>query len=68
MITFSVNRRLLLGKSKICDGVGLFAGQKLKNGDFIGEYKGEILTFTEALERRQVIYKNMNLNYLFDLD
>jgi len=26
------------------------------------------LSFTEALERRQVIYKNMNLNYLFDLD
>ena len=36
MLTYKVKRRLVLGKSTICEGLGIFAGQMFKKGDFIG--------------------------------
>ena len=42
---YNVKRRLLVGKSTICDGLGLYAGELLKKDDFVGEYIGEILTY-----------------------
>lgn len=66
-LTYKVKRRLVLGKSTICDGLGIFAGQIFKKGDFIGEYVGEMLNFEEA-EKRGRVYSLMNVYYLFTLN
>lgn len=42
-VTFGVSPRLVLSKSLICEGLGLFAGQLFERLDFIGEYRGVIL-------------------------
>ena len=59
-------KRLLLGKSEICDGLGIFAGQKIKKHDLIGEYVGEVISI-EEFERRYVIQEKMNIFYCFDI-
>lgn len=66
-LTYNVKRRLLLGKSKICDGLGIFAGTLFKEGDFIGEYVGEVLTLEEA-DKRGRVYSSINVYYLFTLN
>lgn len=66
-LTYNVKRRLLLGKSKICDGLGIFAGTIFKEGDFIGEYVGEVLTLEEA-DKRGRVYSSINVYYLFTLN
>ena len=66
-LTYRVKRRLVLGKSTICEGLGIFAGQMFKKGDFIGEYTGEVLNFEEA-EKRGRVYSNMSVYYLFTLN
>jgi len=47
--------------------LGLFAGQKFKKNDFIGEYVGEIMTYAEA-SRREIIYEKIGIYYLFNLN
>lgn len=48
-------------------GYGLFAGQDLQAGQFIGEYKGEILTRIES-DRRGALYSLSGTEYLFNLN
>lgn len=68
----SVPRRTLLGHSKLLasggmSGWGLYMGEPVRNGDYIGEYVGEVIT-SEECERRGSIYDKRNLSYLFDLN
>lgn len=67
MITYNIKTRLLLGKSKICDGLGIFAGTIFKKGDFIGEYVGEVLNIEEA-DKRGRLYTSIDVNFLFTLN
>lgn len=48
-------------------GYGLFAGQDLKKGDFINEYRGEIISRGES-DRRGAIYSLAGQEYLFSLN
>ena len=48
-------------------GYGLFAGEDLRVDDFIGEYKGEILTRGES-DRRGAMYSVSGTEYLFNLN
>lgn len=59
-------KRTILGTSKV-HGFGLYAGQNIKKDDFVGEYKGEIISKTET-ERRGTIYEVQKLSYLFILN
>ncbi|KAI7281140.1 hypothetical protein KC345_g4293 [Hortaea werneckii] len=59
-------KRTLLGQSGI-HGFGLYAGQTIRQHDFVGEYKGEIITKEEA-ERRGAVYEKQQLSYLFTLN
>jgi SET domain-containing protein len=40
---YEVRRRLLLGRSTVCSGYGVFAGENFQKGEFVGEYLGEIM-------------------------
>ncbi|KAL6712503.1 hypothetical protein ACN47E_000380 [Coniothyrium glycines] len=61
-----VPRKTLLGHSEL-HGFGLYAGEDLKEDDYIGEYIGEIISAEEA-ERREVVYASQNTMYLFSLN
>ncbi|KAK5130777.1 hypothetical protein LTR08_001667 [Meristemomyces frigidus] len=61
-----VPKRTLLGDSGI-HGFGLYAGENIKRHEFVGEYKGEIITTQEA-ERRGAVYEHQGLSYLFSLN
>lgn len=56
-------KKTLLGNSQI-HGFGLYTGEDVKVNDFLGEYKGEIITEQEA-ERRGAIYSHQKTMYLF---
>lgn len=59
-------RRTLLGQSEI-SGFGLYAGEAIKRDEFVGEYKGEILSKEES-NRRGAVYHYRATNYLFQLN
>ncbi|KAF2501475.1 hypothetical protein BU16DRAFT_555957 [Lophium mytilinum] len=59
-------KRTILGLSEV-QGFGLYVGEKVKKGEYLGEYKGEIITRGEA-ERRGAIYQHLKTNYLFTLN
>ncbi|EMC94728.1 hypothetical protein BAUCODRAFT_50187, partial [Baudoinia panamericana UAMH 10762] len=61
-----VPKRTLLGDSGV-HGLGLYAGEDIKEHEFVGEYKGEVITREEA-ERRGAVYHHQNLSYLFSLN
>lgn len=63
-LIFLCNKRLILGASKICEGMGIFAGKHFTKGEYLGEYRGETL-FEDDL--RAVIHTAANRNYLFTL-
>ena len=48
-------------------GYGLFAGENIEEGDFIGEYKGEIISQPES-DRRGAMYHLLGSEYLFILN
>ncbi|KPI39702.1 Histone-lysine N-methyltransferase EZH2 [Cyphellophora attinorum] len=48
-------------------GYGLFAGQDLKEDDFVHEYRGEIISDAES-DRRGALYHLAGLEYLFTLN
>ena len=56
-------KRTLKGPSEV-HGWGLFAGEDIERGDFLGEYKGEIVS-TQESDRRGGVYHNIELEYLF---
>ncbi|KAF2402787.1 hypothetical protein EJ06DRAFT_554365 [Trichodelitschia bisporula] len=62
----NIPKRTLLGTSQVA-GFGLFAGTDIKAHEYIGEYKGEILTRQEG-NRRGEIYHYQKTNYLFMLN
>lgn len=63
-----IPKRLITGTSQVKDGgFGLFAGEFIKSGDLLGEYKGEVVSKQEA-ERRKTLYKRMARHYTFDLN
>ncbi len=55
-----------MGTSEI-QGWGLFAGQDIKALEFVGEYKGEIISKEES-DRRGAVYHYRGLEYLFKLN
>jgi SET domain-containing protein len=59
-------KRTLIGKSGIA-GWGLFMGEKIKAGQFLGEYKGEIISNEES-ERRGLLYDKKGVSFLFTLN
>lgn len=59
-------KHTLLGDSTVHE-LGLFACEKIAHHEFLGEYKGEIITKEEA-DRRGAIYTNQRLSYLFSLN
>lgn len=61
-----VPRHTILGDSGI-HGLGLYACEDIQHHDFVGEYKGEIITKNEA-ERRGAVYEHQKLSYLFSLN
>lgn len=62
----NIPKRTLLGHSGVA-GFGLYAGERIRKNDYIGEYKGEILSKDEA-DRRGSIYHYRSTNYLFKLN
>ena len=67
-----VPKHTLLGDSKLLasggvSGWGLYMGEPVRVGDYLGEYVGEVVSHEEA-ERRGAIYNRRNLSYLFDLN
>jgi SET domain len=56
--------KLLLGKSSICNGYGLFAGRNFVPTQTIGEYTGELIWRGEEYLRSLVCYAN-KMSYLF---
>ncbi|KAK4555127.1 hypothetical protein LTR86_007893 [Recurvomyces mirabilis] len=61
-----VPKHTLIGESGI-HGLGLYAGENIKAHDFVGEYKGEVITKEEA-DRRGAVYEHQKLSYLFVLN
>ena len=59
-------KRTLLGHSEV-QGFGLYMGEPVKAHDYVGEYKGEVITKNEA-DRRGAIYAHLATNYLFSLN
>lgn len=59
--------RLCIFRTSNGRGWGVKAEQKIKQGQFISEYVGEVITFEEA-EKRGREYDANGLTYLFDLD
>lgn len=59
-------KRTLLGRSAVA-GFGLFMGEDVKNGVFLGEYKGEVITSDEA-DRRGKLYDKRGVSFLFNLN
>ncbi|KAM0675673.1 Histone-lysine N-methyltransferase ezh1 [Gurleya vavrai] len=54
-----------VGESLIA-GYGLFASEEIKNGSFVIEYVGEVISHNEA-EIRGFFYDQRKISYLFDL-
>lgn len=61
-----VPKHTLLGDSGV-HGMGLYAGEHIKRHEFVGEYKGEVITNGEA-DRRGAVYEKQNSTYLFSLN
>jgi hypothetical protein len=61
-----IPKHTLLGDSGI-HGMGLYAGQLIRAQEFVGEYKGEVITKEEA-DRRGAVYEKQKSTYLFSLN
>ena len=62
-LLYKVKKRVILGKSLVTDGLGIFAATNFKKNDFIGEYIGDIITN----DSREEIYSNAGIQYTFNL-
>ncbi|PSN70111.1 hypothetical protein BS50DRAFT_548006 [Corynespora cassiicola Philippines] len=60
----NVPKKTMIGTSEV-HGFGLYIGQDVKKNDYLGEYKGEIVTRRES-ERRGKIYEYEKTEYLFN--
>lgn len=61
-----VPKKTLLGESTV-HGFGLYAGEDISQNDYIGEYRGEIISVKEG-DRRSTIYGYQQTMYLFKLN
>lgn len=61
-----IPKRTLMGHSDI-QGWGLYIGEDVKANEFLGEYKGEIVSKTEG-DRRGAVYHYRGIEYLFGLN
>jgi SET domain/CXC domain len=66
LIQRNIPKRTLKGPSEV-HGWGLFAGTEIRANEFIGEYKGEVISEEES-NRRGLIYHYRGLEYLFRLN
>jgi SET domain len=60
-------KKLLIAKSEICGGFGLFAGQKFAKDEYICHYIGEKIYYTEEMKRNKTYVKE-ECTYLFEYD
>eukprot|EP00340_Litonotus_pictus_P013007 CAMPEP_0170539238 /NCGR_PEP_ID=MMETSP0209-20121228/103801_1 /TAXON_ID=665100 ORGANISM="Litonotus pictus, Strain P1" /NCGR_SAMPLE_ID=MMETSP0209 /ASSEMBLY_ACC=CAM_ASM_000301 /LENGTH=130 /DNA_ID=CAMNT_0010841107 /DNA_START=1147 /DNA_END=1536 /DNA_ORIENTATION=- len=65
-IFYDDSKKVALGKSNICDSFGIYALEDIDEGEFICEYRGEVLNKDET-ERRSIFNDQLGLNYLFQL-
>jgi SET domain/CXC domain len=65
-IQLGIPARTIKAPSEV-QGYGLFAGEDLEENDFIGEYKGEIISQPES-DRRGAMYHLLGAEYLFILN
>jgi SET domain-containing protein len=56
----------MLGLSSV-SGMGLYICENAKKGDYLGEYKGELITEDEA-DRRGKLYDKRGISFLFNLN
>ena len=61
-----VPKRTIKNHSEV-QGWGLFAGEDIRAHEFIGEYKGEIISSAES-DRRGTVYHHRGVEYLFKLN
>lgn len=61
----NVPKRTLIGQSTI-HGIGLFAGEDIKKGEYVGEYLGAKLNWKQA-ERSGLYLLLQKYSYLFDM-
>ncbi|EGP88029.1 ESC/E(Z) complex protein, partial [Zymoseptoria tritici IPO323] len=61
-----VPKHTILGDSGV-HGLGLYACEDIRAHEYVGEYKGEIITKEEA-DRRGSVYEHQKLSYLFSLN
>ena len=66
-VTFGNNKKLIFGYSKKIKGGGLFAGEKIKNNEFIAKYSGELVE-KEELDRLSIFDDQTFNNYPFNLN
>jgi SET domain-containing protein len=59
-------QRTFVGESSV-HGWGLYAGEDIPNGGFLGRYKGELISKKEA-DRRDVVYEAIGRRYVFSVD
>ena len=61
-----VPKRTIKAPSEV-QGWGLFAGEEIAADEFVGEYKGEIISLAES-DRRGEVYHHRGMEYLFILN
>ncbi|KAK9240494.1 hypothetical protein V1525DRAFT_448022 [Lipomyces kononenkoae] len=59
-----LGKRVIVGPSNV-SGWGLFMGESIKQDEYLGEYKGELISQDEA-ERRGKIYDKRGVSFLFE--
>jgi len=65
-IQYNLVKHLILGQSDV-SGWGIFAGEPIPKGEYIAEYRGELISEEEA-NRRGIQYDNIrSTSYLFTL-
>ncbi|KAK9466885.1 hypothetical protein V1512DRAFT_207367 [Lipomyces arxii] len=59
-----LGKRVIIGPSNVA-GWGLFMGEPIKQDEYLGEYKGELISQDEA-ERRGKLYDKRGVSFLFE--